>query len=204
MTQIMTASQQSMTDSQIDNLVDKFRAAVRKHSSEFPIDVVQEVLGVENLGMECLVPFRERVEVQNNLLIRHVPVNRKRTGQEAIEATGRAQHTDCKVLDEMPRGEGEDAKVVFFNPGLYLSDNDLDKEYKLRNLKPVDPYSLAAVNEADPTFADAKPNATHWKDSNGKWCHAAFSQWGGVERGVSVRHSDCDWGVIWWFAGVRE
>jgi hypothetical protein len=82
--------------------------------------------------------------------------------------------TDRKVVDAMPKGKGDEAEIVFFKPDLFqrhgfISDDDLDKEYKLRGLKPADPISVAAVNQDNPAFADDKPNGTHWKDANGNW-----------------------------------
>jgi len=204
MASTMTASEQSMTDGQIDNIVDKFRAALRKHRSEFPHDVVRNVLGLKNLGMECMAPFRARVEAISNLITRRVKVNRTRNAQAALDATGRRQYTDKDVVNAMPQGEGEEAEVVFFNLGRYVSNAELEKEYEIRVLKPADPYSLATVNETDQAFADQKPNATHWQDVDGKWCYAAFSQWSDGGRNVNVNRSKNDWNDSWWFGGVRK
>lgn len=209
MTQIMTAAE--MTDGQIENAVNKLRDAMRKHRSEITSDVAQQVLGVENLGMMMFTPFRERAKSVSDLpdlIVRKVKVNRGRSQQEAIEATGCAQYTDRTVVDAMPKGEGDEVEVVFFKPDLsnrngYISDDDLEKEFDLRGLKHADPISVAAVNEADPAFADEKTHGTHWKDVKGNWCYAAFGRWDGM-RGVSVDRTDNDWGGGWWFAGVRK
>lgn len=203
MAKTMTASMQPMTDGQIDNLVDKFRAAVRKHRNEFRSETVQQVLGVENLGMELLAPFRKRVEATSNLIVRHVSVNRNRIPQETLNATGRKQYVDGAVLNVMPQGEDTDMGVFFFNLGRFVSGEELEKEYDLRGLKPADPYAVAAVNEADPVFADEYPNATHWKDADGKWCYAAFRRWDD-KRLVVVDRRDDDWDGHWWFAGFRK
>ena len=117
---------------------------------------------------------------------------------------------------------------MFLKPDLsnrngYISDDDLEKEFELRGLKPADPISVAAVNEADPAFADEKPHGTHWKDAKGKWCYAAFHRWDddgrhvlvnrydsdwldrwGDGREVNICRSDDDWDDYWWFAGVRK
>jgi hypothetical protein len=152
--------------------------------------------------------FRERAEVLSNLIVRRVRVNRTRTPQETLDATGRKQYTSREVVDGMPKGEGEEVEVVFFKPDLserngYISDDDLEKEFELRGLKVADPYSVAAVNEVDPAFADEKPNGTHWKNSDGKWCFAAFHHWHG-ERRVNVRRSGSGWSDHWWFSGLRK
>ena len=201
MASTMTTS--TMTDRQIERAVEIFRAQLSKYAKEFSSEVVQQVFGQSELGPEWLAVLRNRVEAISNLIIRRAKVNRTRNAQVAIDATGRRQYTDKDVVNAMPNGEGEEAEVVFFNLGRYVSDTDLDKEYELRGLKPADPFSLAAVNEVDPAFADQKPNATHWKDSNGKWCYAAFGQWSG-ERDVDVRRYGDDWRGGWWFAGLRK
>jgi len=153
-------------------------------------------------------PFRQRAEVVSNLIVRKAKVNRSRSQQEAIEATGRAQYTDRKVVDAMPKGEGDEVEVVFFKPDLsnrngFISDDNLEKEFESRGLKPADPISVAAVNEADPAFADEKPHGTHWKDAKGNWCFATFGHWFG-ERLVCVSENGSDWDVRWWFAGLRK
>ena len=206
MTQIMTAAE--MTDGQIENAVNKLRDAMRKHRSEITSDVAQQVLGVENLGMMMFTPFRERAEAVSSLIVRTAKVNRGRSQQGAIEATGRVQYTDRKVVDAMPKGEGDEVEVVFFKPDLsnrngYISDDDLEKEFELRGLKPADPISVAAVNEADPAFADQTPHSTHWKDAKGNWCCAAFGRWDD-RRMVDVYRGDRGWSGCWWFAGVRK
>ncbi len=133
-----------------------------------------------------------------------VSVNRTRTPQQVLDATGRRQYTDPKVVDSMPSGEGAGAEVVFFQVGRYISNAELEKEYELRGLRPCDPYTLAAINEADPALADTKPNGTHWQDASGNWCYVAFRHWHGVERRVEVDRHGSGWYGHWWFAGLRK
>ena len=204
MAKTVTASQQMMTDGQIDNVVDKFRAALCQHRREFLFDAVQRLLGAENLGMECLTPFCALVEAQSDFIFRRVKVDRSRTPQAVLNATGRNQYINKDVVNVIPKGEGEEVEVIFFNLDRPVSDADLAKEYDFRGLKPADPYSLAAVNEADPAFADQQPNTTHWKDSAGKWCYAVFNQWRSGERHVHVYRYGTGWHGTWWFAGVRK
>ncbi|HXF43908.1 MAG TPA: hypothetical protein VNK70_00285 [Candidatus Paceibacterota bacterium] len=203
-TMIASAERQKMTDGQIENVVARLRDALRKHREEFGSEPVQKVLGTDNLGMRLLEPFRQLVEAVSNLIIRRVKVDRSRTPQEALDATGRKQYTNRSVVAAMPRGEGEEVEVIFFNLGRYVSDNDLEKEYELRGLMPADPYSLAAVNGADPAFADERPNGTHWKDADGRWCYAAFDRHWDDGRRVRVNRDGRDWSDDWWFAGLRS
>jgi len=198
----MTPSKQT-TAGQIDKAVANYRALLDKHSGEFNAEVVQMVLGQPELAGEQFAVFRRRVEAVSNLIIRIVKVNRTRTPQQALDATDRTLYTNSTVVSTMPQGSGEETEVVFFQVGRNIGDDDLEKEYEFRGLVPVDPYSLAAVNETDPVFADQHPNCTHWKDADGKWCFAFFGRWDGG-RVVSVRRSGYAWVGIWCFAGVRK
>jgi hypothetical protein len=196
----MTTS--GMTTGQIDRACEIFRAQLTKHAAELPSDPVQQVFGQAELGPEWLAVLRKRVEAISDMIIRRVTVNRSRTPQDMLDATSRKQYTDRNVVKAMPRGKGEEVEVYFFKLGRFVSDDELQKEYELRGLTP-DPYAQAQVNIDDPAFADERPNGTHWKDGDGRWCFAAFNQWRG-ERGVDVDRSDDDWYVDWWFAGVRK
>lgn len=191
-----------MTDGQIEKAVDIYRAILRKHRLELGSDAVQKVLGQPEYVAEQVATLRKRVEVISNMIVRHVTVNRTRSPQKAIDATSRNKYLDDDVVKMMPRGKGDEADVFFFKLDRYISDDNLEKEYELRGLKP-DPYAQAAVNEADPAFADEYPNGTHWKDKNGKWCCAAFDRWDGG-RDVRVDRGDDGWDDGWWFSGVRK
>lgn len=193
----------AMTDGQIEKAVEAYRAMLRKHRNELNSDAVQQVLGSAGYVAEMVDVLRRRAEAVSDLIIRRVKVNRSRAPGEAIKATGWSCYVDDTVVDTMPNGEGDEVEVCFFQVGHYVSDADLEKEYELRGLTPADPYSLAAVNEADPAFADDHPNSTHWKNADGKWCYAAFHRWDG-ERSVDVDRRVNDWNALWWFGGLRK
>ncbi len=150
------------------------------------------------------------VDTESNMIIRRVKADRTKSPQEALDATGRWQYTDAAVVAEMPKGESDEGEVYFFKPrpeaydknGL-ISDGSLEKEFEFHGLKPCDPCKLSKINADDPAFADERPNGTHWKDANGKWCFAAFDRWCG-ERRVNVYRDDDDWDDCWWFAGLRK
>ena len=197
-----------LTAGQIAKFLDLQTSALRK--SGLPVAETQTVLETQGAALadEFVAAVRKRVEAISGLIVRRVKVNRSRTPQEMLDATGRKQYTDRKVVDAMPKGTGEEAETVFFKLDLsardgWISDDDLGKEYALRGLVPQDPYSLVAVNEADPAFADEHPNATHWKDKDGKWCYATFDRWRGG-RGVGVSRSGIRWHAYWSFAGRRK
>jgi len=199
----MTPSVQGITDGQIDKAVSVLRDQLRKHGGQFSSDAVQQVLGQDELGPDLLTVFQKRVEAVSNLITRRVTVNRNRTPQDMLNATGRNQDTDKAVVQAMPRGTGDEVEVIFFKVGRYVSDVDLDTEYDRRGLKPADPFSLGRVNEANPAFADEHPNGTHWKDANGQWCYVTFVRW--LEgRRVRVGRGDDGWITGWWVGGVRK
>lgn len=207
MAKTMTPSS-SITDGQIDKAGDVVRAVVcknlREHRSEFVSETVQQILGSPAFGHKALAVFRQMYEAVSGMITRHVKnVNRNRTPQQMLDALARRQYTNREVVNTMPRGEGDEDDVFFFQVGRDISDDELEAEFESRNFVPVDPYKLAAVNEDDPSFADEHPNGTHWKDANGCWCYLACRR-GDGERRVFVRRNDYVWLAYWWFAGVRK
>jgi hypothetical protein len=158
---------------------------------------------------DMIQAVRKRVETAGTVVVRHAKVYRRRGREEALNATGRNQYLNDVVVMTMPKGMHAEVDVVFFKPDLSesggrISDVSLDKEYERRGLKPADPYSLAAVNETDPAFADDHPNGSHWKDRSGNWCFVTFDSWLDRRR-VFVDYCDgVDWSGTWWFAGISE
>ncbi len=193
------------TDGQISKAVGNYRTLLEKHAPEFGVEAVQQGLGHPNLAIEMFALFRKYVETFAKMIVWVVSgIDRTLTPQQVLEATGRKQYTDKDVVTTMPRGIGEEKEITFFRLDRQVSDDDLEKEYLLRGLKPADPYALAKCNQDDSAFADTHPNTTHWKDENGKWCFAAFCQWRGGGRDVRVGRGGGRWDDGWWFAGVRE
>jgi len=108
-----------------------------------------------------------------DIIVKHVKVDRSRTPQtmlkEAVNWESRFSLSD-EIVGTMPKGEGDEVEVIFFKPDHFVSNvYDLEKEYELHDLRAVDPYSLMAINDADPTFASKYPSGTQWKDNNGRW-----------------------------------
>lgn len=164
---------------------------------------VQLALLSQSLGAVLFAAFREYVKLASDVIIVRVRLeNRDRTQQEAIEATGCVLSIDPSVV--MPKASDDEVEIIFFRPGRFLYDDDLEKEYGIRGLEPVNPFLLAAANEADPYFVQRDgENATHWKDAWGNWCCLSFDFWGidKKERRVFV-FRDGQWRGDVWFAGV--
>ncbi|MEK7604603.1 MAG: hypothetical protein AAB442_02305 [Patescibacteria group bacterium] len=204
MTHVVTPSEVNpITAGQIGKVQDLLGAALRKAGLQSePMQQVIEHQG-EALIAELVAAVRKRVEAISSMIVRHVAINVERTPQQVLDATGRKQYVNGDVVVTMPCGTTPEADVHFFKLDRCVSDDDLEKEYELRGLKPADPRSLAAVNEADPAFADEHPNSTHWKDVNGNWCYAAFNRWFDGGRSVYVHRFDL-WFDGSWFAGLRK
>jgi hypothetical protein len=203
MTIVMTPSVKPITKGQAGKFVDVAVDALVK--SGLPSEPTQQVLEEQGAALadEFIGLVRKRVEAMSNIIVRRVKVNRNRAPQAMLDATGRTQYTNKSIVAAMPHGDGGEVEVVFFKLDRWVSDSDLDKEYALRGLIPADPYSQGAVNETDPAFADDRPNGTHWKDAEGKYCYATFNRWSD-ERGVNVYRNVSDWHDCWWFAGLRK
>ena len=199
-----------ISDGQIDTAADQLRAAMRKHRSEVTKDAAQLALGADNLGMRLFAVFRELAEMMSGLIVHHVKVNRTRSPEQALIATGRKLYVTDSVVAAMPHGKGERVKLVYFEPSPDAYDKNrvmscaaLEREYDKHGLEP-DPIAQAADNEADPAFADAHPNACQWKDADGNYCYVAFGRWRG-ERDVRVRRIGAGgWRVSWLFEGRRK
>ncbi len=122
--------------------------------------------------------------------------------KQNLELTKRDLYIDEDVLSSAPSGvRGE---LVLFTVGKYMTDDELEKEYVLRELEPATIELIADFDVKNPTQIDEKKYVgTHWKDAKGNWCYATFGRWDDGRR-VDVDRYDGDWGDRWWFAGVRS
>lgn len=109
-------------------------------------------------------------------------------------------YADEKVLKTAPRNS--EGTVEFFTLGKAVTDDKLEKEYASRGLSPADLYTVAAWEEENQQDT-RKFLATHWKDSEGKWCHATFGRWDG-EHNVRVSRGGSGWRGYWWFCGIKK
>ena len=209
MDKTMTPSK-PITGGQAAKFDELFVARLRK--SGMPSEIVQQVLAEQGdaVADEMLAVIRKRVEALTGMICRRVKVNRSRTPQEMLDATGRAQYTDKDVVAAMPKDGKDEEDVYFFKPDKsayvngYISDDEAARQLELRNLKP-DPYAQGAVNEADPAFADECPNGTQWKNKDGKYCFATFRRWDDGRRSVLVHRFGSDaWDDRWFLSGVRK
>ena len=198
----MSPSESTITTGQIAKFLDLLTAGLRK--SGLQSEPTQQVLETQAdaLVTEFVGSVRKRVDAISDMIVRRVRPRRTHTLEAVLNQTGREQYVNKDVLKTMPRGEGEEVDVFFFQLKRYASPQEVAEAYAIRGLKP-DPIAQARVNEDDPTFADERPNASQWQDSEGRWCYAAFGRWGGG-RSVGVDRRDGGWGGGWFFGGVRK
>jgi hypothetical protein len=136
----------------------------------------------------------------SNVIIVPVLVNRYRTPQAALDATGRRQHIMSQVVSTMPRRRGDEKEVHLFELGYSPTPRQLYAEFRARRLAP-DPMALIALNEADPAFADSQPNVTQWRNKEGEACCLVFNCFA-AERRVYVYKCLGKWPTGYRFAGV--
>lgn len=213
MTETMTELVPTISDQQFDQIVNSFRDALRKQRDTMSFDSINSInirMGADNLGEHLLAALQFFVETHYvALIVRHTNVNSTRFGREALQATGRNVYGPDDIIREMRHDKYGAVYVIFFKPKAseyepngMISNDGVDKAFESRGLKPVDPYSLIAVNEADPAFADLCPNITHCKDRKGNWFSVEFGRFMG-QRSVIVQRSDnASWDLSYWLAGV--
>lgn len=140
----------------------------------------------------------------SDIITRSATVDRTLTQIEALKATQRKQHVNKDVVSTMPVCTSNSVEMNFVNLGRDVTCNELNKELeKLGFELIVDPQGLAAINEADPSFADEHPNGTLWKDQDGNFCCAIFRRLHG-ERYVRVQQYNGEWYDYWWFPVRRK
>lgn len=120
------------------------------------------------------------------------------TAQALLDSDTWSQYVTKEVVKNIP--VTPKVEIEFFNVGKYVTEQELETQYFIRGLKPVDPYNLILFNKENPDFCKDKPNGIHWQDNG--WCYAAFRRWNDG-RGVDVHRGGSDWSGHWWFGGVR-
>ncbi|MFA6416078.1 MAG: hypothetical protein WCW56_01170 [Candidatus Paceibacterota bacterium] len=195
------------TGEQVEHIMDMWRR--RLNSRKLTLAEAQHIiqnggqyLPIMDKAADVLVD-QVRSDTQNTIIRMVRNVQRNRSAEQAINATGRTKYVDSSVLASMPVGSGpEEVELVYFKLGRYVGNEELEREYDVRGLRP-DPQAQSADNEGDPSFADDHPNGCLWGRDGRVASFVAFGRWFGG-REVSVDRVDCGWFGRWWFAGVRK
>jgi len=187
---------QSISNGQIGQIND--RLATKLRESGLPLEDVQKVLTMPgNAAIDEMVAiFRKHVEAQSEIIIRRVRVDRSRSLQEVIDATGRNKYLSDDVVATMPKGEGDEVDVYFIPTKRFVPVNEVPAFLAQYGLVP-DPRAQAAVNEEDQAFADEHPNGSQWGDN----CYLTFDRW--IDgRDVYCYRRDGGWSDRWFLSGV--
>ncbi len=206
MTKIIAPITTGITVGQAGRIADRFITLCRTAGLPYPTQIIQDVLEQEGdeLAQEQFESLRKRVERRSKMIVRRVTVNRARTPQQMLEATGRVQYVDPEVVGTMP-GQTEttdEVEMYFFNEGRFLTIDEQETVLATYGLVP-DYYAQFQVNIDDETFADEHPNGMQWRDSKNRACCVAFRRYDG-KRDVYCYRLDGDWRGHWWFAGRKS
>ncbi|HEY0010839.1 MAG TPA: hypothetical protein VGB97_02910 [Candidatus Paceibacterota bacterium] len=105
------------------------------------------------------------------------------------------------ALNSMPRVGTGSRELEFFNVGRELTADEVVIEYMERGLTMAYPFAVIAQNLEHPDFARRRPNATFWKDDDGRWC-CFWIRRRGLSCGAVAVH-DHKLPEVFWYAGVR-
>jgi hypothetical protein len=186
-----------VTEAQIREAGEKIRAELVKLS--LPSWYIEKLITInaKKVAQSLDEVFQGCVGMFNEVIVRKVKVDRNRTSEQVLAATGKR----VTIAGNMPNGAGEEVDVFFFpitkSPDKYTIYWGL----KLHGLK-ADPYAVAQVNIDDPEFATTHPNGTLWErnpnsGSNSDWSHLQVTA-----EFVEVSISWQRWHGEWWIGGV--
>ncbi len=192
----------TLSEGQVEKILNDFKGILLKYHEGFNKDGVQKSL--PGLAQALFRTFREHVEMHPKIFSCKVKkVDRNQTPKAMLHATGSRPAFDKDVIETMPRGEGEEKEVFFFQVDDYDFDH-LEKVYESLGLKPVDPFSLGAVNQDNPLFSASHPNITWWKNEKGKWCVELFYLSDNGQPTVLVTSTRLSFDCRVWFAGIPK
>ncbi|MFH0852987.1 MAG: hypothetical protein V1853_01100 [bacterium] len=143
--------------------------------------------------------------LSDELIHRHMRVDRRRTSEQVIGATRRHGHVSRAALKTMPREGNQEEDIFFFKmPSVHdVGTDEVIDAYDRHGLEP-DPVGVAKVNEDNPFFADGYPNVCLWQDSQGRWCYVLFCSQHS-EFILDVDFYNGTWsGWRWWFGGRHK
>jgi hypothetical protein len=196
-----------ITDDQIERAAEILRRTLRSHRNELPYDSVEYLLGgmLKGSGFGEVLLRAVHKCVDELVILRRVKVDRSRTPQAALAATGQRLMAAPQDVETIPRGKGDTVVIGLFRvlDRYTIQRGDLDMHFKFHGLIP-DPIALAALAEADPAFVDVYTPATQWRGSNGSYYGMSFNKNRG-ERSILINemkdHPAAAWSCRFWFGG---
>ncbi|MBX4195417.1 hypothetical protein KW796_00465 [Candidatus Parcubacteria bacterium] len=140
----------------------------------------------------------------SDVLLQQVPVDTTLSWKDMLESAGRHLYLEGspEMIEAMPRGRAKKIEAYFFRLGYEMDIHEVKYKYKVHGLRPLDPYSLAAINAHDQDFADECNNATYWEvEAQDGWRSLAFHG-GPKDRMATLVSRQRRWEGSWWFAGI--
>ncbi len=199
-----------------DRQTRKFCSAVVDALPELSEDVMQGWIGnpkgLQEVLRDGLCP--PEIQAVDTMIVRRVRVDRIQSSEDALLATSSPKwYVNRKVIATMPVGVGEWVDVYTFKPSPefygrgflndgFITSEAVEQQFELRGLKP-DPRAVAAMNEADHSFAANRFNGTQWRDSDGNFCCLSF-EGRGSKRTLRLHRNNEGWYEFAWLSGVRK
>ncbi|MSU44863.1 hypothetical protein EXS45_01635, partial [Candidatus Nomurabacteria bacterium] len=133
---------QEITDAQISRIVSRFSERCHKKCALLPRVIVQDILEHEGhvLSKEMFDVLYRHIERRSEMVIRHVKVDRTKTGEQLITALNCKEFVDIEVLATMPTQGKKEENLYFFPVKQIIQVGDYVKEFESRGLVP-DPYA---------------------------------------------------------------
>lgn len=194
-----------ITEGQIGKTCELLSARLRKSTT--PSQIFQFILEERGsiLVDKIMSSITEMVERLSKVIVYHVKVDRSKDMEQLLLNTERIKDFIDNAFLSMPRCESEEVDVSFFTLCREVTDDDLEKEYEIRGLKPADPYSLLSANECFSVLEWRYANGTHWKNKKGEWCFATFNNFSDNSSIISVgKNKPLKWNSVWWYGGVPK
>jgi hypothetical protein len=151
--------------------------------------------------IQAFLEHRKPFASPENMIFRRVYVDRSKSLKEALHSIGRNRIVPEEIV--VPKGKGKDVPVYLFRIGHERFANEVDRDVQKLGFQLADPYTLIALNAAEPGFADKYPNATQWSTGMGYSDAIAFSRHEN-ERRVTIHERCAVWSEIWWFALIHK
>jgi len=202
MSKHITPYDEPVSREQIGKICDKLTNAL--HQADIPKKHAQRIIASKDnlLINELVLVVRKHIEAKSTTIVRPVVVDPKRSAKkvfEDFELAGRTVNLNDDIVATMPKSEGGKIKVTLFKS---CGIKPVLEQYKIRGLKPANPFDLAKFNEDDPHFSNSHSNVTFWDTRSWLMFRPAPSL--DVGQQDPHIHDDYHFGVWtgWWLAGV--
>ncbi len=180
-----TMTPSTITNGQIERILDKLRSQLQKNRYELPSAAVQAALGDSGLELSMYAEVRKRILKEGDQKICTLRLKSKwreadlrRIIQESNFADLSPHGANLIVADKAPAGD----EITFFES---KRGEGYEDAYERMNLRPADPRLLAEVNIGHPRFLYGAPNITFWTATDGSTWFTSF-EWFANNAGEAI------------------